>query len=191
MVGNIPNFTKIDVLRCFLRLDNNRSRQRLAKELELGEGTVRTILKALKSKKLLNSTKRGHFLSKKGYELMAIICKVIDAPKIVTLQDIYPEFKKTGVLVKDASSLKEIYRFRDIAVKNGAEGALILRFTSRLFAPESDYEYDYKEIEKQFRLHENDVLILSFSKNNRSAENGALAAAIELSNSLKKFINEF
>ena len=59
MVGNIPNFTKIDLLRCFVRLNKNIGRKELSKELGLGEGTVRTILNILKSKKLLDSTKKG------------------------------------------------------------------------------------------------------------------------------------
>ena len=79
MVGNIPNFTKIDALRCFLRFNKNIGRQDLAKDLELGEGTVRTILEILKAKKLLDSTKRGHFLSKKGAETDALMKKYADA----------------------------------------------------------------------------------------------------------------
>ncbi|MBI2656169.1 hypothetical protein HYX03_00330, partial [Candidatus Woesearchaeota archaeon] len=52
MVGNIQNFTKLDILRCFLRFNKNTGRQELSRKLELGEGTVRTILNTLKSKKL-------------------------------------------------------------------------------------------------------------------------------------------
>ena len=77
MVGNIPNFTKIDILRCFLRLNKNISRQELAIELELGEGTIRTILNILKSDKFLESTKKGHFLSKKGIEALEQINEII------------------------------------------------------------------------------------------------------------------
>ena len=54
MVGNIPNFTKMDILRCFLRFNKNIGRKDIARELELEEGTVRTILKILKSKRLLD-----------------------------------------------------------------------------------------------------------------------------------------
>lgn len=191
MVGNIPNFTKIDILRCFLKFNKNISRQELARELELGEGTMRTILEVLKSKKLLDSTKKGHFLSKKGNEILNQIYESISMPKNITTQSLYPNFKKIGVVVRNITNLKELYKLRDIAVKNGAEGAIILKFDDKLYAPESDYKQDYKELEKNFEFKDNDVLIIAFANEKRHAENGALAIATELSPLLKKFIREF
>ena len=191
MVGNIQNFTKIDILRCFLRFNKNISRQDLARELELGEGTIRTILKILKSKKLLDSTKKGHFLSKEGSEALSRICEFISAPKNITMHSIYPNSKKVGVLIRNVPNLKELYKLRDIAVKNKADGAIILKFESGLYTPESDYEQDYKELEKYFDFNDNDALIIAFSNQKKEAENGALAIAVELSSFLKKFINDF
>src|SRR3989338_665584 len=121
MVGNIPNFTKIDILRCFLRFQKNTGRQEIAKDLELGEGTVRTVLEILKSKKLLDSTKKGHFLSKKGDELLNQIYEILSMPRSVAMHHIYPSLRKIGVIVRNISSLKELYKLRDIAVKSGAE----------------------------------------------------------------------
>ena len=191
MVGNTPNFTKIDILRCFLRFSRNIGRQDLARELELGEGTVRTILKSLKARKLLDSTKKGHYLSKKGEEVLNNIFECISMPKSMAARQLYPDFKKIGIVVKDAHGLNSVYRFRDIAVKNGAEGAVLLRFEGKLYAPESGYRQDYKELEKYFELKNKDILVIAFSNQKRSAENGALAIATELSSFLKKFINEF
>lgn len=191
MVGNLPNFTKIDVLRCFLKFDKNIGRQELAKNLELGEGTARTILEMLKSKNLLDSTKKGHFLSKKGSDTLNEIFQRISMPKLLTAENLYPNFKKIGVVVKNVSNLKELYKLRDIAVKHGAEGALILKFEDKLYAPELDYEQDFTELEKYFELKNNDVLVVVFSDEKRNAENGAIAIAIELNNSLKKFMNQF
>ncbi len=191
MVGNIPNYTKIDILRCFLRLNKNIGRQELARELELGEGTVRTILNLLKSKKMLDSTKKGHFLSKSGNETLSRINECISMPKKIVSQEIYPESKKIGVLVNNASNLKNLYKLRDIAVKNKADGAIILKFDGRLYAPESDYEQDYKELEKYFDFNNDDVLVIAFSDIIKNAENGALSIAIELTNTLKKFISEY
>src|SRR3989338_6533078 len=128
MVGNISNFTKIDILRCFLRFNRNTGRQELARELKLGEGTVRTILEALKSKRLLDSNKKGHFLSSKGAETLKQIFESVSMPKSVSIQSIYPEFKKTAVQVKNVRELRDLYKLRDIAVKSGADGAIILKF---------------------------------------------------------------
>ncbi len=191
MVGNIPNFTKIDILRCFLMFDRNASRQDLAKELELGEGTTRTILISLKAKKLLDSTKKGHYLSKKGEEELKHILECISTPKAIMTEQIYPDFKKIGVAVKGAKNLRELYKLRDAAVKNGAEGAMLLKFDGRLYAPESEYKQDYDELEKYFKLEKNDVVVIAFSSEKRGAENGALAIAAELNSVLKRFVNEF
>ena len=191
MVGNIPNFTKIDILRCFLRFKKNIGRQELSKELYLGEGTIRTILESLKSKKLIDSTKKGHFLSKRGNEILAQISENISMPKEISIENIYPNYKKAGILIKNASNLKHLPKLRDIAVKNGAEGALILKFDDKLFAPESDYQEDYKDLEKQFKLKNNDALVIAFSSKNNIAETGALSIAVELTDSLKKFLKEF
>lgn len=191
MVGNIPNFSRIDVLRCFLRFNKNIGREKLANQLELGEGTTRTVLKTLKSKKFLYSTKKGHILSKKGAEMLKQIYQYINMPKNITMQNIYPHFKKVGIMVKNAQKLKGLYKFRDIAVKQGAEGALILKFENKLYAPESNYKQDYTELERYFELKNGDVLVIAFSNEKIYAERGALAIAIELNNSLKKIINEF
>lgn len=189
MVGNIPNFTKIDVLRCFLKFSKNIGRQELAKELELGEGTVRTILDLLKASKLLDSTKKGHHLSKKGREMLSQIYGCISPAKIAESKSVYPNFKKIGIVFKDAPEIKATYRLRDMAVKNGAEGALIIKFKKKLYAPESDYRQDYNEFERQFELDENDALLIAFSDDKRHAENGALAIAVELDEKLKKFVD--
>ena len=82
MVGNAPNFTKIDILRCFLRINKKIGRKEIARELELGEGTVRTILENLKSKGFLASTKKGHFLSAKGSDALKTLYKFISSPKV-------------------------------------------------------------------------------------------------------------
>jgi len=191
MVGNIPNFTKIDILRCFLKCNKNISRKELAKDLELGEGTVRTILENLKSKQLLDSTKKGHFLSRRGNELLNDMNERISMLKNVALRNLYNGSKKSAVVVRNAENLKQLYKLRDIAVKNLAEGAIILKFQDKLYAPEAGYEQDFKELEKCFDFKDNDVLVISFSNEKRHAENGALAIAVELSNTLKKFISEF
>ena len=191
MVGNIPNFTKIDILRCFLRFNKNIGRQELSKDLELGEGTIRTILETLKSKNLLDSTKKGHFLSKQGIEILKNIYKLMSYPKVINVQTLYQNLNKVGVVIKNALNLKELYKLRDIAVKNGADGAIILKFDSKLYAPESNYEQDYKELEKHFELKNNDVLVIAFSNEKRHAENGALSIVIELNETLKKFVMQF
>ena len=191
MVGNIPNFTKIDVLRCFLRFSKKIGRKELAKELELGEGTIRTILEEFKSKKLLDSTKKGHSMSKKGDEMLQKIFEIISMPKKINAESLYPEYKKIGVLIKNAPDVNGLTKLRDLAVKSGADGAVILKYNGQIYAPESDFVQEYNALENYFEFKNNDILVIAFSNASRQAENGALAIAIELNAYLKSFINEF
>ena len=189
MVGNIPNYNKIDVLRCFFRLSRYAGRQELAKELHLGEGTVRTILGILKSKKMLSSAKKGHFLSKKGEYELGKIMQTSSMPELIAAKNPYPDYIKIGMRIKNVPALSQVHKIRDIAVKNGADGAIILRFQNGLYAPEAGIGQDFRELENNFDFKKNDVFVIGFSNSRKNAENGALSIAVELSSSLKKFIN--
>ena len=90
MVGNIANFTKIDLLRCLLKIEKPVSRSFLAKSLELGEGTIRSILDILKSKGYIESNNIWHYLSKTVFKFVE---KLKDS---ITLKKIY------GVSAEDA-----------------------------------------------------------------------------------------
>jgi len=82
MVGNLANFTKMDLLRCLLRIEKPVSRSFLSKSLELGEGTIRSILDILKEKGYLQSNNTGHYLSEKGKTIVKKIKDRIDIEKI-------------------------------------------------------------------------------------------------------------
>ena len=191
MVGNKSNYSKVDILRCFLKLNESTSRQQLAKNLGLGEGTIRTILDMLKSRYLLSSTKKGHFLNEKGRKILSRLNRTISSPKRLTIKNIYQEFKKIGIVVRNVEKMGKVYNLRDIAVRNGADGAVILKFKDRLYILDSEENQRYKEIEMMFDFRNGDVLIIGFSDNIRNAENGALSIAIELSSDLQNFINKF
>ncbi len=179
MVGNIPNYSKIDVLRCFLEIKENISRKDLVKRLGLGEGTVRTILNLLKKKKIISSTRQGHSLSDKGNKLLKKINSIIEIKKIDS-DVIYHNKKKVGVLVKGRKKGKIDYRLRDIAVKNKADGAVIFVFDKRLYLPNVDYTSRFSDLEKEFNFKKGNLLIISFANNYKNAESGALAIAVNI-----------
>lgn len=194
MVGNIPGYVKTDVIRAFLLIKGNISRNELVSKLGLGEGTVRTILDILKDKNLIYSTKKGHSLTEKGSLFFKKIEKSTVVKRLV-LEDFYPELEKTVVLLKKADkNIKISFEQRDIAVKQGAEGAVILRFDKELYIPDADinfkesYKKAYDEILKCFDFKKGDILIICFAKTSRNAENGALEIAITMSKELNDLI---
>lgn len=188
MVGNRPNFNSFDVFRCFLLIDERIGRAEISKKLELGEGTVKSILNILKNKKLIVPTNKGHVLSNKGSNVLKNINEIMDMPKELVSKKIYPENKKTGIVVKKYNKNLKIYILRDTAVKNGADGALIFNYEKTLTLPESESEDDFSELEDVFDVRKNNILILSFAEDSRTTENSALAVAFEMNKSLRTLI---
>ena len=194
MVGNIPGYVKTDVIRAFLLIKEHVSRNELVSKLGLGEGTVRTILDILKHKNLIYSTKKGHSLTEKGSLFFKKIEKSIVVKRLI-LEDFYPELEKAVVLLKKADkSIKISFEQRDIAVKQGAEGAVILKFDNTLYIPDAginfkeSYKKTYDEIIKCFDFKKGDILVICFASSLKNAENGALAIALTMSKELNDLI---
>ncbi len=179
MVGNISNFSRYDVIRALFYLDVQRSRSELSHELELGEGTIRSILDILKKNKLLQSSQKGHLLSQKGRSMVLLMRKDIEIPKTIHM-DIFPKYKEKGCIVKTIKHFMPDYKVRDIAVRHGAEGALILTFDQRLSITYY-LNANFSSLEKEFALKKGDALIVTFADTLRNAENACLATALTLS----------
>jgi hypothetical protein len=186
MVGNISNYTSFDVLRTFLVIEENISRSSLVEKLDLGEGTVRTVLDLLKKKKLIKSTQSGHSYSSKGQSIIDKINKTIQLRKLES-KKIFQEHKKVALLLKNKKDINVNYKLRDIAVKNGAEGALIFVYNGKLTLPGAEGN-EFKELDDLFDYAKNDLLIITFSGSYRWSENAALAVAIEVDKELSNLI---
>ena len=193
MVGNLKNYTKIDILRCLLRMDNPISRSNLSKTLDLGEGTIRSILDILKENDLSESNKEGHYLSSKGDKIMQKIKNGINV-KEIDFANLFPKQKKAAIQVRHPENIKKSHILRDLAVKNGADGAILLKYdkhNKKLKIFDVDYEEDLSEIESKFSLNHEDLLIITYANSYKLAEHGALAVAIELNTGLKQLMNKF
>ncbi|NQU99008.1 DUF4443 domain-containing protein [Candidatus Woesearchaeota archaeon] len=181
MVGNLPNYKEEDVLRTFLYIEDKPvSRAELMKNLELGEGTIRTILNLLKEKKLLRSNRPGHFLSGKGKKIKENIMEELDGPKKLALKE-YKGMKSSGLLVKNPGKKKINLDLRDEAIRAGAYSSILFIYDNNLKIPFLDYEYkknnpnDYNHLINNFNLEKNNILIVTFAINHRTSENSALA----------------
>ncbi|OIO62823.1 hypothetical protein COY26_04190 [Candidatus Woesearchaeota archaeon CG_4_10_14_0_2_um_filter_33_10] len=197
MVSNITHYVKTDIIRAFLLIKENVSRNELVSKLALGEGSVRTILDVLKDKNLIYSTKKGHSLTEKGILVFKKIEKSISVKKLI-LGAFYPGLEKAIVLLnKTDNNIKISFEQRDIAVRQGAEGAVILKFDKELYIPNADinfkenYKKAYDEILKRFDFKKGNILIVCFAKSLRNAENGALEIALSMSKELNNLIKMF
>ena len=191
MVGNLSNFTKIDLLRCLLRIEKPASRLYISKALDLGEGTVRSILDVLKKKGLLASNNQGHSLNEKGKVIVKKIRETLDIIEVGQIK-IFPGKKSIAAHIKNPEKIEKAFLLRDEAVKNGAEGALILKYDKKLEFYDSNYKEDLSSIESKFNktdLNKDDIVIVAYADSYKLAEHGALAAAISLDYSLIKVMS--
>ncbi len=188
MVGNIPNFSRIDVLRCLLKIEKPASRSYLSRELELGEGTIRSILDILKEKGFLVSNNAGHSLSQKGKSALNGIKKCFAIKKASIL--FFPGKKAVALQIKSPKSTEKAVILRDEAVRNGAEGALILKYENKLRFCDLAHKEDLSEIEKQLDLEKGDTVIVAYSDSYKLSEHGAISAAILIESKIKRFIGE-
>ncbi len=183
MVGNIANFMKIDLLRCLLRIEKPVSRAFLSKSLELGEGTIRSMLDILKNKGYLESNNIGHFLSEKGNIIVKKIRGNIDIKQISKIL-MFPNKKIIAVKIRNPAKPINVVALRDEAVKNGAEGTVILKYDKKLRFYDSDYKEDLSEMENKLKVSKNDLVIAAYADSYKLAEYGAIAAAIRINKDL-------
>ena len=138
----------------------------LSDELDVGEGTVRSLLNVLKSWKMTEVSQRGVSLSPFGI-------KTVDSLpiKFVSIHsDTYVKGNfQQGLLIKGgATSVKNGMEQRDEGVRNGSDGAsvFIMKDNRVLFPPNWDLDSDDPQFAKALRdvgLDENDALVIAGS----------------------------
>ncbi len=157
-------------------------RKELAQVLDLGEGTVRTIMEKLKEDGLMECTRRGASLTDQGLrrlDSLGIEVKPIDATDI-TLDRCNCAVFVAGV----ASRIKDGCEQRDESVKAGATGATtLIRKGGRIVFPGDDSYPNLEvsnELNRLFRFRDGDAVIIGSAPSYDPAERGAVAAALRI-----------
>ena len=186
--GRSPSYTETHVLKALELLEAGGSigRQQLARELRLGEGTVRTLISRLKEQGLLTTTRGGMALTAVGSRLM-------EDMKAYYLAFELPETQMTlglnnyAILVKGAGSFvdKGIEQ-RDAAIIAGARGATtLIAEDGEIRMPGFVEQIDSIVIElirASVHPEEGDVIIIGSDDDKFNAEMGAKSAALKLMN---------
>jgi hypothetical protein len=114
--------------------ENHVSRSLLCRELGLGEGSVRTLLKHLKMQDLIESTKGGTKLSDRGTRTFAELLDSIPAETIIPKCSVAIGKYNCAILLKSfAFAVKSGIEQRDAAIKIGACGATTLIYKNHRF----------------------------------------------------------
>lgn len=192
MVGAAPSFSEVHLVRTLLVLGEGKAgRKSLVRVLGVGEGSVRTIIKKLMRDGLIKSKPRGHELSAKGRNIVNHYLNMFTTPQLAEL-DVAPSKKCCMVVLHKAldrvtTGLKE----REIAVRAGADGAVLLKLTgSGITFPCEDISLDGYPETKRFldgkNLVEDDVVVIGFSDSAEKAVDGALSIALDMAQTRNK-----
>lgn len=115
----------IKLLRCLYRKPMGRGA--LAKEMNLGESTVRTMLRRLNLKKLLRPTTRGQALSGKGKQIAESVNRCVSYPVDPDIRSFTLHENNVAHLVrKPVKEMISAVDERDAAVRMGACGLVVL-----------------------------------------------------------------
>ncbi|MFN4336886.1 MAG: DUF4443 domain-containing protein [Candidatus Nitrosocaldus sp.] len=161
------------------------SRALLMRELMLGEGSIKTLIKHMKMYSLLESSRRGTVLSKKGKELYNSISRIIVAETRIPKCSIAVGESNYAVMIRGiADAIRSGVEQRDAAIKVGAVGATTLVYKdSRLMMPGSSNslyvrEQGVMDALQNLKPEEGDVIIIGSASSMNVAELAAYFAAL-------------
>ncbi len=188
--GPAPSFNEAHVVKALEIIGDYGivGRIRLSKELWLGEGTTRTLLKHLKNEGITQSSRRGISFSEDGKMLFSDLRSKLSEGIDVASSPLTVGLFNIGILVRDsAKAVGSGMEQRDTAIKSGASGATTLIFSSnKLSLPMGEENISesmpelHDKLVTQFKPKENDVIIVGCGENRETAEIGAKMAAIKL-----------
>ena len=159
----------------------------LEKELSLGGGSIKTLVKHLKTTGMIKTSNAGTILTEKGERIISQILLHIPKETVIPQSSITVGKFNYAVLVKNiANSIHSGIEQRDIAIKSGATGATTLLFKDDKFlVPKTNYNALAEEskiqkvLVKNLRPNDNDVVIIgSDNTNKQNAEIAAKNAAL-------------
>ncbi len=186
VIGPAPTFSVLHVLRAMETLSEKPiGRGKLAEELGVGEGVVRTIINRLKKAGLISISKAGCQLTAEGRKLFDEYKKSMGKRAKLEEAKLMPALFNSVIVAKNCGDkVKSGIEQRDAAVRAGAKGATTIIFKNGRFIIPSvsdDLSRDYPEIaEKLLALlqpEENDVIVVAGADTSELAEYGAAAAA--------------
>ena len=188
--GPTPSFNEAHVVKALEIISKYGyvGRIRMSKELGLGEGTTRTLLKHLKNKGMTHTTRSGISFSEEGKKLLSDLRNKLSEGVEVPSSSLTVGAFNIAILVKNsAHSVGSGMEQRDIAIKSGASGATTLIFSGdKLSMPKCVDDVSesmpilHAELVTKLKPNQNDVIIVGSGESKELAEIGAKMAAINL-----------
>ncbi len=187
--SRLLSFDSVHVFKVLQLIENKGhvSRNLLCKELSLGEGSVKTLLKHLKAQGIIESTKAGTTISLKGKKLSRYLFSAIPGEMSLSKCSVaLGKFNYAILLKQYGFALKSGIEQRDAAIRMGATGATSLLFKhGRFVMPGTNYDQLTKEpntarlLLKKLKPEDGDVIVIgSDMEDERRAELAAKNAGL-------------
>lgn len=163
-------------------------RNKLAEQLNVGDGAVRTIISRLREAELIGASKEGCNLTEKGQEIWRqfeeIFPKRVNLPKSELIGS---EFNHAFLVKNRGEKVESGIDQRDAAIIAGARKALVVVYQKghlRIEGVSSSLETEYPKAANQILTtlapQENDVVIVAGGDTPLKAMRGAFAASWSL-----------
>jgi predicted transcriptional regulator len=163
-------------------------RNKLAEKLNVGDGAVRTIISRLRDAGLIETSKEGCNLTKKGLEIWRQFEEIFPKRMEIPRSELSESDFNFAFLVKNSGQkVKSGIDQRDAAIIAGARKALVivsrnghLHIESVSDSIEKDYPKAASLILKELVPQDNDVIIIAGADSALKAKRGAFAASWSL-----------
>jgi len=184
--GPSISFSLVDGVRALLELGaNEMGRERLAKNLGIGNGAVRTLIKRLERMGLIERGRSGCRLTKEGQSVFSELSARIKIGENNGGPLSTDRYTETILIRGGAIAIKIGLEQRDVAIKEGATGATSLIFKSGKFVipgGSSDCEKDFPDVLwERLRIGlkplDNDLIIICSGSSKQIASKGAFSIA--------------
>ncbi len=186
-----PNFTPYHVIKALMIIGKGRvGRPKLREELGLGDASTRTLLKRLREAGLIRSFRpTGTELTEKGRETLKEVLSSLVVLGEVVHGNICSNCVTSAVVLRSAASILRrigVIRVRDLVVKQGADGALVLLVgpDGEVLMPVQDGEVPFTDplvlnVRGKVSLREGDVILVAMcSPHDESCTEHVVNAAI-------------
>ncbi len=187
--GRLPSFAEAHVVMALEDIGNAGTvgRLKLSKDLQLGEGETRTLVRHLQKEGLIEISRTGISLSAAGRKLLSSLKGVLSEQVEIPSSPLTVGRFNVAVQIKGLkSSVRYGLEQRDAAITAGAKGATTLVFTNNKLAMPGTGEVlsetgsSIVGVLSRLSLKEGDVIVIGSADDRFKAELGVRAAALEL-----------
>jgi len=188
--GIRPRYTSYHVVKALNTLIFHQpiGRIKLSEEIGLGEASIRTMIRRFREMNIIEvDPVAGITLTDKGVKLWStwinnvIVCKI-------SIDYIIGNVPHACIIVKNGENIARklgIIKIRDMIVRRGAEGALIILVDDKgayIPSPTGEKHYDHKLTEdiRKCLCKYGDLILISWSISKRNAEKALIEALIDI-----------